>query len=508
MVVCDAANDQRYLTAIIDADSGYFAFWSDTRNDADKAQLFGQHFDSEGNSLWTPGGELLLSQPGRSINELAPVLMPDGSVIVVYTNAPAAVAFGDTVNAMRFDANGTALWTTSAVLNTGNPYLTPKVILSDSCAYAMVNCYNCNAGFGAYRIQRVRMDGDVVFPLPGPEVGSGWYGPHMIQPDAAGGALVTMRCGNGAGTCLKAQRYDSLGIAAWTGYIDLADASGLGYAFTTTVDENASQVAVWEVVGDLRMNRIDTTGAPLWSPAVQVATDLAVHVQQNPAAVAIGNELFVAWSDNRPPANFLDLYVQKYDLATGAELWAPDGVPAIRINTYIPYTGLVASDSGGVVATFDGNVDGYSAMRVRNDGTPAWPEPVVFCTPAFNPNGSRRTHLPDGHGGVVAFWENATGSFYGARIYRNGRLYDDVSIPEKAHGGNVGAYPNPAQDRITFQLPAGERALGVDLFAAQGAVSTVDPDGQTIHIDQLMSGAYVARVRTQNNVFTARFIKN
>ena len=63
MPVCNAANAQRNLIAIADADSGYYAVWSDLRNNVDRAQLYGQHFDSEGNALWAAYGELLLSNP-------------------------------------------------------------------------------------------------------------------------------------------------------------------------------------------------------------------------------------------------------------------------------------------------------------------------------------------------------------------------------------------------------------------------------------------------------------
>jgi hypothetical protein len=367
MLVTSVANAPRYVSAIADTDSGYYVFWSDLRNDPAKADLYGQHFDSEGNALWTTGGELLLTNPTKSINQVAPLLMPDGTVIVTYMTG-SVINGADTVRAMRFDANANALWADPSVLLTGLDYRTIKVVASDSCAYVVAYCESCGGGGYGCKMQRVRMDGTVQFALPGQTTGSNYYGPYTIHPDGVGGVLFSIRCGNGAGTCLKAQRFDSLGTAVWPAYVDVADAVGLNYAFSTAMDGTSSQTAVWEVNGDLNMNRLDTLSNPLWSPAVQPACDLAVYVQQTPAVIAHGNELFVAWADNRPPAANSDLYIQKYDLNTGAELWASYGVPAIQMNTFIPATGLVPSDSGAVIATFDGNIDGYSAMRVRNDG--------------------------------------------------------------------------------------------------------------------------------------------
>ncbi|MBK6777437.1 MAG: T9SS type A sorting domain-containing protein [Flavobacteriales bacterium] len=508
LVVCDAPNEQRHMRAIADADSGYYVFWSDLRNDPNKAELYGQQFDSEGNALWAPNGELLLSNPIKSINQVAPLLMPDGSVIVAYMTGSTNNG-ADTVRAMRFDANANALWAEPSVLLTGLDYRSMKVVASDSCAYVVAYCESCGGGGYGCKMQRVRMDGTVLFPLPGQTTASNYFGPYTIHPDGAGGVLFSIRCSNGAGTCLKAQRFDSLGTAAWPAYIDLADGTGLQYAFATTMDGAGALTAVWEVAADdLRMHRVDTLGNSLWSPAVQVACDLAVYVQQDPVAVTNANELFVAWEDNRPPAANSDLYIQKYDLNTAAELWAADGVPAIQTNTYIPTTGLVLSDSGGVIVTFDGNLDGYSAMRIRNDGTQAWPAPVVFCVPSFNPFYERRVHLPDGNGGVVAFWEGSFGELYGARVYRNGKLYDDVGIGEVKNTTVINAYPNPAQDRITFKLPDGERLIQVELADVLGSISPVAADGSSIATDHLSNGTYVARLRTANAIFTARFIKH
>lgn len=507
MVVTNVANAPRYMAAIADADSGYYVFWSDLRNDPAKGDLYGQHFDSEGNALWTAGGELMLSNPTKSINQVAPLLMPDGSVIVAYMTRTDILG-GDTVRAMRFDADASALWAEPSVLLTGLDYRSMKMVVSDSCAYMVAYCESCSGGGYGCKLQRVRMDGTVQFAASGQTSGSNLYGPYTIRPDGAGGLLFSIRCGNGAGTCLKAQRFDSLGTAVWPGYVDLADAEGLNYGFATSMDDTGTQTAVWEVNGDLRMRRIDTLSTSLWSPSVLAACDLSTFVQQDPATVSIGNELFVAWEDNRPPAANSDLYIQKYDLSTGAELWASDGIPAIQTNTYIPTTGLVASDSGAVIATFDGNVDGYSAMRVRNDGTLAWPEPVVFCVPSFNPFYEKRKHLPDGNGGVVAFWEGSFGGIYGARVYRNGLLYNDVGIAEATNARLVSSYPNPAHDRVTLNLPTNEQLVNVELIDMLGRSTIVEGHGNEISIAAVSSGSYIARLRTGSAVFIARIIKN
>lgn len=506
MVVCNAANEQRYMRAIADADSGYFVFWSDLRNDPQKADLYGQHFDSEGNELWTANGELLLDHPTRSINNVAPLLMPDGSLVLAYLSRVGTNG-GDTLKAMRFNTDGNTLWTEPSVLLTGLDYRSVQVIPSDSCAYVMAYCESCSGGGYGCRMQRVRMDGTIQFPEAG-QPATGHYGPFTIHPDGAGGIIHSIRCGNGAGTCLVAQRFDSLGTAVWPAYMNLADGDGLNYAFSTAVDDGMNQTAVWEVNGDLRMTRIDTLGQSLWSPAVQVASDLPTYGQADPAVVTTADALFVAWSDNRPPASNVDLYLQKYDLATGAEMWAADGIPVIQMNTYLPTTGIVASDSGGVVVTYEGSLDGYSAMRVRGNGTLAWAEPVALCTPSFNPFYEQRVHLSDGNGGVVAFWQSFGGDLYGARVYRNGKLYNDVGIAEAPAMRRITVYPNPATDVLMLDLPSDQRITQVQVINGQGQVVEVPFAGRSLDLSATAPGYYMVRIRTANSVSTAHFIKH
>ena len=505
MTVCNAPNQQRSMRAIADADSGWYVFWSDARNNAAKADLYGQHFDSEGNALWTANGELLLSDPARSINILEPLLLPDGSVMMAY-GTHAQINFMDTIRAIRFDGDGSALWPTSSILLTGLDYRTMEVVPSDSCLYLVAYCESCGGGGYGYRMQRVRMDGTVQFPTIG-QPASGYWGSFSIHPDDVGGVLFNVRCGNGAGTCLKAQRFDSLGTAVWPADIDLADAQGLNYAFATASDPEGTITAVWEVNGDLRMRRIDTTSTSLWSPGVLPACDLPTYVQAQPAIMTMGTELFVAYYDNRPPANNADLYMQKFDLATGTALWAADGVPTIQESSYIPTPRIVASDSGAVIGIMDmTGPHKFCAQRVRNDGSMAWPAPVSFST-GPQPFYGDRVELSDGSGGVVAFWETAPGDLYGARIHRNGLLYDEVDVTEHSSINTIKAYPNPATDRITLSV-GNERVIRAEVVDGIGRLHHMDLDGASLDVRALAQGIHQVRlVCASGRVLRGSFIK-
>ena len=68
-------------------------------------------------------------------------------------------------------------------------------------------------------------------------------------------------------------------------------------------------------------------------------------------------------------------------------------------------------------------------------------------------------------------------------------------------------YPNPAQDRIIFQLPTGERVLNVEVIDVLGAVHQLIANGNSIATDALAPGAYTARIRTSDEAYTSRFVK-
>jgi hypothetical protein len=505
MVVCNAANTQRNLIAIADADSGYYVLWSDQRNDADRSKLFGQHFDGEGNALWNANGKLIWDQPGRSVNELSALLMPDGSLVVAFLTG-STIYQGDTTRAMRFNTDGEPLWSQPAVLTNNNTYQRPRLVASGNCAYLMVYCYNCNGGFGGYRAQRFDMNGTIQFDLPGTLVGAGGSGAFEVHPDGAGGILTVVRDGNGAGTPLRAFRYDSLGVAVWAGGVTLSDAAGLQYGFSSSMDDQGALTAVWEVGGsDLRMNRIDTVGEPLWTPAVQVACDQP-NSQVNMDELVHDGALYVSWMDSQ--SDSLGLYVQRFDLATGDPEWISSGVPAILESVYLPTSRLVPSDSGAVIAIMDmSGPSKYAAMRVRADGTLAWMEVASFAT-SNGPSDGQRVELPDGNGGAVSFWRSPDDNLYGARIYRTGKRYNDVGIGEPASSRSISAFPNPAQDHVRFGLPDDEPFISVELIDMLGRTTTVEGDGRSISIAAFSNGTYTARIITAEGTFTARFIKH
>jgi hypothetical protein len=505
MVVCAAPNDQRFLSAIADADSGYFVFWSDQRVLQGRGQLYGQHFDSEGHALWTANGKLLWDQPGRSIHQTAPLLVSDGSLIVAFTTGP-SVPTADTTRAMRFDVDGDPLWSSPVVLTNGTNSYEPILLPSGNKAYLMHNCWNCPGG-GGYLLQRVDLDGNTDFPLPGAYRQVGQNGPFQARPDGAGGIMAAIRNSNALGTGLWAARFDSLGAAAWPAVL-IHGTNGLSYDFIMDVDDDGKMVAAWESNGDVKMNRVDTLSDQLWSPPVQDACT-ASSIQQAPDLAMSEGAFHVSWLDNRTDS--VGLYAQRFDPATGDPVWNSTGILVHEAAYAVDFSTAVPSDSSSVIAIMAASsTEKFCAMRLRADGSMAWDEMVSFTT-AHVPNMDEHLELPDGSGGVTAFWLSAAlgGGLHGARIYRNGKLYDDVGIRDMAERGALIIHPNPATDRITLKARSPLRAVqvlamdgrAVDLpIVLNGAEAAVD-------IGRLATGSYLVQATTPLGVLVQRFMK-
>lgn len=508
LAVCIDANEQTSLRALPDGNGGWYAFWLDKRADGVNAEIYGQHLDVDGFAQWTANGKLLISVPDTGIKELAPALLDNGNVLINYIHGPSVFQFS--LHAQAFDQAGDPVWADHTVIDEAGTTMLGfnQVVTIPTAGGAYVGWYdNFFGGSNLINITRINNDGSLPWGAGGHDIDQAYYGPFELHDDEANGVVVQWRTGNGSGAALYAMRVASDGSQLWPFNVQVsANNDGLNYAFHTVRTGAGAQVAVWrDLPGNIVMSRLDNDGT-LTYPTSPMPVCAYSSYHDLPRLAMSDAALFAAWADNRPPAANGDLYMQKFD-TDGQPLWTVDGIPGIQISTNYTTPGLVASDSGAVVAMTDGNVDGYVAMRVRADGTPAWSALGTFCTFDFRPFYNERIEMPDGDGGVVSFWRTWTGDLHAARITRTGVAAGSTSVSEVDGPLPIAAYPNPAHDRINFRLPDGARALRIDLIDVLGTTTPATAEGTSIAVSQLAAGTYTVRIRTQDAVFSTRFIK-
>ena len=517
MAVTSASTQVGNWQSFSDGGTGWYVFWCDGRTDPQKRQLYGQRFDSTGTALWEAGGTHLLTLPGCSVNILAGLCVAGGDVILCVGSSATTTYAADTMRAYRFDAYGAPVWAAPTLLSVNGPGIfgncwsfdTPQAV---PCGDGAWFCYrgDSQASNGYYVTSRVRNDGSAAFPVPGKKVpNNAGYGPFQALADGAGGLVVSWRCGNGAGTCHYATRMDSTGTAVWPAVLNLAaGGAGLSYAFNTIADSTGAFVSIWEESANLGMQRFDTMGDPLWPVPFYACT--APSGQANPAPLISNGKLMVAWRDDRNIGlGVQGLYLQRYDLTTGAAELETDGVLLWEENVYVPTPRLVPSLNGGAIGIMDfTGASKYCALRVDHDGLPLWTDPTSFAT-ANGPFYGDRMEMPDGTGGVVSFWKTSGDGLYGARIYPDGSLGDHTGMAENDIQQHLLLYPVPATGLLTVEAHTILHALRITSLDGRTCLEQgVRAQGRaTVDVGSLTPGCYLIEAWTDRGRMVQRFTK-
>lgn len=199
--------------------------------------------------------------------------------------------------------------------------------------------------------------------------GPGEQGIPKAIPDGSGGMIITWYdFAAGSGPDLRARRVDSTGAPMWSpAGVPLNTGPNSGGSFVETSDGAGGVIAAWtdQTAGytsagglDIRAQRIDATGTPAWGPnGVLVCT--APNNQQFSSIVSDGaGGAIIAWTDNRaggsnPYSLTQDIYAQRVD-ASGTPLWTANGV-ALCTAPDIQSNPLVCEDGAGgaIVAWID-----------------------------------------------------------------------------------------------------------------------------------------------------------
>ena len=510
-IVCNAAGAQADVQSIHDGNGGYYVFWFDDRVAANATELYGQHYDVNGTPQWTTNGKQIFSAPNSDLFYYSVIRNVAGNLFFGITEGAPGTG-GDTIRVLKTDPDGNPIWAQPTLVGAkgGGPIYATNVQLIEKDSGVYVAHYLIwTGGSTVLRINRVDDSGTLLWALNGIQVPNGGAGGFGVVHDAAGGLLIYWRNGNGLGTSLGVRRMDENGNFLWAGNVNpAAGTPGLGYDYRGISDNNGGLILTWvEVPSNIKMARMDTTGTLVWSGGV-LPVCVESHSQDRCRIILNGNYIFVAWLDSRPPASNADAYIQKFDL-NGQPQWTLDGVKCSNVNTYIPNTRMVASDSGSVIYTIDGNIYGFVTQKIKADSTLAWPAPgTLLCDDSFNPFYDDYALMPTVDFGAVSFWSTG-GTVYTAKVGSNGTL---VSLNEnKNNVGNFSIYPNPATDEFTIQglkFKDGDAINVLDVMGRviyQTKISDANPV-QKFQTSRWMNGIYLVQIKTTVGMLTQKLV--
>ena len=475
--VCTASCPQSLMSAVSDGEGGFYVAWNDQRDCSSYTIGYLQHVRANGTPAagWPDQG---MPVSTTFSGQMGVVLSPDGSggVFAAWNDSRRGP---EAVIAEHIARDGSRLWDPAgvSVCDSIGAQALPG-ILADGSGGLYVGWLDHRRGrddglphrHPIYDVFAQHLDATGL-PTWGPAgiaavTTSYIVGPPFLSP-ARGGVQVTWQDDLGP---VRLQRFETTG-APLLG----PDGAAIGGPFSgpLTDDGRGGLVAAFGVgpdgTTDLYAQRIDSTGAAQWGANADLVSN--AFADQRPSGVAADGSggMFVAWYDLRNGHDW-DIYAQHLD-ASGAATWTPGGVavctaPNFQINAHV-----IADGHGGcVLAWYDVRDSSTSfdiyAQRLASNGSVAagWPVNGVALCRAFGDQ-SNPMLTGDGKGGAFVVWNDfrGDGDVYAQHVSASGTVGDT--------SGNGGVVPGPS---VSFGLarassnPGGGEALVFTLSLPDG----------------------------------------
>ena len=353
IAVCDTTGVQRLQQMIPDGAGGVFITWEDNRG-AD-FDIYAQRIDAGGNTLWQHQGVLVCDAiDDQERHQL--VADGVGGFVVVWEDMRHG---SHDIFAQRFTENGTARWNSNGVaLSLAAQYQSNPWICSDGVGGAIVVFKDTRTMQVDVYAQRVDSSGTVLWNTNGTAVCTFAEEQRLprIATDGAGGAIFTWRDQRGLGDVyIYAQRIDADGDTVWAADgIPICQHANGQYEPNILPDGSGGAIIAWEQNVPLDVNihaqRIDASGALLWSDSGVVVCDVAERQVDLWMVPDGAGGVVIAWEDER--ATFEDIYAQRLD-SDGNRLWSTDGVAVCTAMHEQDHIHMLAMGGGNTMVTWD-----------------------------------------------------------------------------------------------------------------------------------------------------------
>lgn len=371
------------LHAVPDGQGGQYVVWRRLPGGSTQAGLVAQHVSGDGQLLW-PAGVVVCPEAGP-VDRLALIDDGQGGCIVGWEDARGGRS---RVYLQRLNARGDRLWPERGLpASVGTSRQFKPALATDYQGGAYV-CWEEEVSRPGAPLdrdivgQRITAGGSYVFKPLGLVVSGGAGQQQNVQLAAtpAQGVLALWEdFRSGAQWQLYAQQLTPDGRAVWpTGGVSLAPPRAITQRYPTVfADGFGGLVCVYEALGGLNLDRdlyamrVNRSGVAVYHRPIAVRP----ADQTRPIVLKRAEEAYVVWEDHR--AGNADLYLQRFDLATGEVRLALDGVALVataadETDVALSFTGLLGEP---VVAWA---VQDSAGQRVRTQkfdaqGRALWP---------------------------------------------------------------------------------------------------------------------------------------
>jgi hypothetical protein len=375
--VVTAAGDQLSPRAVTDNTGGAIIVWQDGRNGA--GDVYAQRLDAAGATLWMSDGIPVCTAPGSQYDVTA-VADGTGGVFIGWADERSG---GADVYVQHLDSSGVSLWAADGIPAVSLPEQQYKpALVPDASGGVIVAWVDWRTTDTEIYIQRISASG---IPL---WAGNGLFVRHDVQnqlalvADGSGGALVGLVDTDGSSLNIYVSRLDSTGASVWfpsVAMVSNGDPAQLGSLLQMLPDGHGGGIVVWAdsrtAPGwDLYAQRFNGAGVPQWElPGRPVATAAFFQGSQCLLSDQRGGAV-VVFEDNRTLTND-DVYAQRIrsdgsltvstaiGLSAGWNLVSvPRHVPAMAVDSLFP----------GAVSAFSFTETGYQSTTMLSPGQGAW----------------------------------------------------------------------------------------------------------------------------------------
>jgi hypothetical protein len=421
-----------------DGEGGAFIVWQDSRTGA--WDIYAQRIDGSGNPSWGLAGVEVSAAAG---DQTIPQLVSDGQGGIIVCWMDTRLGSND-IFAQRLNARGVTQWSFGGVaLTTATSTQDRPRIASDGANGAVVVWQDFRFGNWDLFAQRISGAGAVQWTVDGVAVATvaNQQENPVVVSDGAGGVIMSWQDLRSSNYDIYAQRLSASGVAQWTSNgIPVSAVSGHQLDVAIAADDVGGAFLAWEDqrAGTQRIyaQRLGPTGIQLWTTdGVAVATPPAATNDPQLASDGTGG-VIVTWYDNRGITSN-DIYAQRV-ASTGVPQWVANGV-SVCTSIGEQFTPKVVSDGagGGIITWHDSRFGNYDifAQRVLASGARLWAvDGLPLCRTVGTQDGPNL--VTDGSGGAIVTWtENrfsaTTGvDLFAQRVAPDGTtLFPDAEYP-------------------------------------------------------------------------------
>ena len=303
-----AVNNQYSPSIVTDGNGGAIIAWRDERNRVGTpgidARIWGQHINTNGTSLWSTNGIVLMPNFGPT----TPVMVTDGNggAIIFWEDYRFGV-LNKTIYSQRIDSNGTKLWTSAGVVICSTQTFASKEfdIISDNNGGAIIT-WDFRPGSTEWDIfaQKINSAGIIQWTPDGVVVSGAVdrQDAPAITTDGNGGAIITWEDRRSGTTYIYAQNISSNGIAQWTpNGVLVSNLSPYDFGPEIAANNSGGAIITWtrssgnSSIGDIYAQNINATGT--LSVKNQAAGTASIKLFPNPTTGFITIQSYATISD-------------------------------------------------------------------------------------------------------------------------------------------------------------------------------------------------------------------